>query len=60
MLNAWAYLCGITDQWSIHPADPRNVYILKQTSFNYLIKSFNIPFEQSFTRAVGIFNFLWL
>ena len=39
MLNAWVYFCGATDQWSIHPADPRNVYIPKQMSFSYLSHS---------------------
>ena len=60
MLNAWAYLGRIADQWSIHPADPRNLYTSKQTSFSYVTKSFNITFEQSLTRAVGSFNFVWL
>ena len=53
MLNAWTYLRGTTDQCSIHPADPGNLYIPKQMSFSYLPKSCNINFEQSFTRPVG-------
>ena len=39
MLNAWAYLRGTTAQRSIHPADPRNLYMPKQISFSYLTKS---------------------
>ena len=56
MLNAWAYLCGTKDQWSIQPADPRNLYIPKQKSFGYLTKSCYINLEQSFIWAVGRFD----
>ena len=51
MVNAWTYLCRTTDQWPIHPADPRNLDIPKQKSFSYLTKSCNITFEQSFIQA---------
>ena len=56
MLNAWTYLCGKTDQWSIHPAVPRNLYIPKQKSFSYLTKSCNVTFKQSFIQAIGRFD----
>ena len=57
MLNFWTYLCGTTDQW---PVDPRKTYIPKQTGFSYLTYSCTITFEQSFTRTVGRFDFVWL
>ena len=57
MLNFWTYLCGTTDQW---PVDPRKTYIPKQTRFSYLTYSCAITFEQSFTRTVGRFDFVWL
>ena len=58
MLNTSAYLCGTTDQRSIHPANPKNLYIPKQKSFSYLTKSCNITFEQSFIRAVSRFDII--
>ena len=60
MLSAWTYLCGKTDHGSIIPAHARNLYIPKRMSFSYLTKTCNMTFEQSFTRGVGRFNFLWL
>ena len=60
MLNFWTYLCGTTDQWLVDPTDPRKIYIPKQTRFNYLTYSCTITFEQSFTRTVGRFDFVWL
>ena len=60
MLNAWVYLCGTTDQWSIDLTDSRNPYIPKQMSFSYLTNSYIITFDQSFTWTVDRFKLVWL
>ena len=36
MLNTWVCLCGTTNQLSIPPTNPRNLYTPKQTNFSYL------------------------